>query len=80
MITKIQKWGHSFALRIPKSMAVELKLEENSPLEIRLEDDRLVIYPVKQPEFKLGELLELITPENMHAEVGMSMPVGNEAW
>jgi len=80
MITKIQKWGHSLALRIPKSMAVELKLEENSPLEIRLEDDRLVIYPVTQPEFKLDELLELITPENMHAEAGMSMPVGNEAW
>ena len=80
MITKIQKWGHSLALRIPKSMAVELKLEENSPLEIRLEDDRLVIYPVTQPEFKLDELLELITPENLHAEAGMSMPVGNEAW
>jgi len=80
MITKIQKWGHSFALRIPKSMAVELKLKENSPLEIRLEDDRLVIYPVPQPEFKLDELLELITPENLHAEAGMSMPVGNEAW
>jgi len=80
MITKIQKWGHSFALRIPKSMAVELKLEENSPLEIRLEDNRLVIYPVMQPEFKLDELLELITPENLHAVAGMSMPVGNEAW
>jgi len=80
MITKIQKWGHSLALRIPKSMAVELKLEENSPLEIRLEDDRLVIYPVTQPEFKLDELLELITPENVHAEAGMSLPVGNEAW
>ncbi len=26
MITKIQKWGHSLALRIPKSMAVELKV------------------------------------------------------
>jgi len=80
MITKIQKWGHSLALRIPKSMAVELKLEENSPLEIRLEDDRLVIYPVARPEFKLDELLELITPENLHAVAGMSMPVGNEAW
>ena len=80
MITKIQRWGHSLALRISKSMAVELKLEENSPLEIRLEDDRLVIYPVARPEFKLDELLELITPENLHAVAGMNMPVGNEAW
>jgi antitoxin MazE len=57
MITRIQKWGHSFALRIPKSMAVQLNLEPNSPLEIKLEDNRLVIYPITRPEFELETLL-----------------------
>jgi antitoxin MazE len=80
MITKIQKWGHSFAVRIPKSIAVELKLEENSPLEIKLEDNRLVIYPVAQPEYKLSALLEQITPKNIHSETDSSLPQGNEAW
>jgi antitoxin MazE len=80
MITKIQKWGHSFALRIPKSMVVELKLEPNSPLEIKFEDNRLVISPIIQPEFKLDELLEQITPENLHAETSAGLPVGNETW
>ena len=80
MITKIQKWGHSFALRIPKSMVVELNLKVNSPLEIKLEDNRLVISPITQPEYQLDELLKQITPENLHAETGISLPVGNEAW
>jgi antitoxin MazE len=80
MITKIQKWGHSLALRIPKSLAVELNLKENSPLEIKLEDNRLVIYPAIQPEYKLTALLEQITPENIHAETDSSLPAGNEAW
>ncbi len=35
MRTKIQRWGHSLALRIPKPFAIEAKLgertEENSP-------------------------------------------------
>jgi antitoxin MazE len=80
MITKIQKWGHSFALRIPKAIAVELKLEENSPLEIKLEDNRLVIVPISQPEYKLADLLGKITPENIHAETDSSLPIGNETW
>ncbi len=80
MITKIQKWGHSLALRIPKSIAVELKLKENSPLEIKLEDNRLVIYPVIQPEYQLEALLGQITPNNIHAETDNSLPAGNEAW
>ncbi len=80
MITKIQKWGHSLALRIPKSMAVELKLEPNSPLEIKLEDNRLVISPISQPEYQLDELLERITPENVHAETSAGLPAGNETW
>jgi len=61
-------------------MAVQLNLEPNSPLEIKLEDNRRVIYPITRPEFKLEKLLEQITPENLHAEGGVTLPVGNEIW
>ncbi len=80
MITKIQKWGHSFALRIPKSMALELKLGPDSPIEIKVEDERIVISPVLQPEYSLAELLGGITPQNLHAEVDSGGPAGNEVW
>ena len=80
MLTKIQKWGHSYALRIPKSMALELKLGPDSPIEIRLEDEHIVISPVLQPEYSLDELLGDITPQNLHAEIETGSPAGNEAW
>jgi antitoxin MazE len=80
MLTKIQKWGHSYALRIPKSMALELKLGPDSPIEIRLEDGRLVISPASQPEYNLEALLGKITPENLHAEIDSGGAIGNEAW
>ena len=34
MKTRIQKWGNSLALRIPKSFANEVGLEQDSPVEV----------------------------------------------
>jgi antitoxin MazE len=38
MITRIQKWGNSLAVRIPKSFAVEVGLEQNAAVEITMDD------------------------------------------
>jgi len=40
MKTRIQKWGNSLALRIPKSFADEAGLEQDSSVEMSL------IYPI----------------------------------
>ena len=34
MRTRIKRWGHSLALRIPKLLAQEAGLEENSPVKL----------------------------------------------
>ena len=34
MKTRIQKWGNSLALRIPKSFAHEVGLEQDSQVEV----------------------------------------------
>lgn len=43
MKTRIQRWGNSLALRILKSFANEVGLEQDSSVEISLEDGKLVI-------------------------------------
>ena len=43
MRTRIQKWGNSLALRIPKSFAAEVKLEQGSEIEVSLVDGKLVV-------------------------------------
>jgi antitoxin component of MazEF toxin-antitoxin module len=43
MDTKIQKWGNSLAVRIPKAYAEQIGLYSNSPVRISLEGERLVI-------------------------------------
>jgi antitoxin MazE len=34
MLTKVQKWGNSLALRIPKAFAVDAQLENDSFVEL----------------------------------------------
>jgi antitoxin MazE len=72
MITKIQKWGNSLALRIPKSIAKTIKIEEGSDVKIKVEKNKIVISRKKNQTYKLKELLSLVTNENLHNENGFS--------
>ena len=36
METRVQKWGNSLALRIPKPLAIQIGLEPNSSVELSL--------------------------------------------
>lgn len=80
MLTRVQKWGNSIALRIPKAFADEMHITADTAVEMTIEDGKLVINPVTQPEYALEDLLALITPENIHDEVDWGAPVGREAW
>ena len=77
--TQIQKWGNSLAIRIPKPLAVEVGLEQNSTVTVSIVDGKLVLEPVK-PDYTLTELLSQVTPENLHQEVETGAAVGNEVW
>jgi antitoxin MazE len=72
MDTRIQKWGNSFAVRIPKAYAEQMDLYPNIPVRISLEADRLVIEPVRRDT--LADLLADVTPDNIHDETDWSSP------
>lgn len=80
MKTRVQKWGNSLALRIPKSFASEVGLECNAPVEISLVDGNLVVRPDVQPAPSLDELLGKVTENNLHCEVDTGAAVGREVW
>ncbi len=79
-ITRIQKWGNSYGLRIPKSILEELELKPDTRLEIRQEEGKIIIIPIRPSKVNLNELLKQITPENMHGETDWGAPEGNEVW
>ncbi len=79
MRARIQKWGNSLGLRIPKAFAADTGVSEGSEVDLTLEDGRLVITP-RGPRYTLNDLLSDVTDENRHGEVDVGTPRGSEAW
>jgi antitoxin MazE len=80
MKTRVQKWGNSLALRIPKSFAAEVGLDPNSSVEMSLRGGKLIVVPADKPKLTLKQLLAQVTEENLHDEVDTGLAVGGEAW
>ena len=80
MKTRVQKWGNSLALRIPKSFASEAGLDQNSLVEVSLKEGNLIVVPAREPKFTLKQLLARVTEENLHHEVNTGPAVGGEVW
>lgn len=73
------RWGNSLAVRIPKNVADEARLAEGDRLVLEVESPGTVaIKAIERPT--LDQLLNQITPENLHKEINWGKPVGNEAW
>jgi antitoxin MazE len=80
MRSRVQKWGNSLALRIPKSFADEMGLEKNSSVELMLKEGTLVVSPAAEQRWSLEELLAGVTEENIHHEWETSSEEGEEIW
>ena len=80
MRTKVQKWGNSLALRIPKVFAGDVQLQNDSLVEINIVEGRIIITPVKPPSWTLEELLAGINKKSIHREVDTGSILGNEVW
>lgn len=80
MRARIQKWGNSLALRIPRPFAAESNLRENSSVDVSVRDGRILVVPIVEPEIALEQLVAGITRQNRHSEFETGEAVGIEAW
>jgi antitoxin MazE len=78
--TKIQKWGNSLGLRIPRSFAEDAGVEAGSEVDLSIRRGELVVKPARRRKYRLKDLLRRINPKNMHAEVDAGTPAGREVW
>jgi antitoxin MazE len=79
MRARVQKWGNSLGVRIPKPFAEETRLEENAEVEISVKGRKLIVEAI-EPTFTLKALLAKVRPENIHGEVSTGKRVGKEIW
>jgi antitoxin MazE len=72
----IQKWGNSLGLRIPGDVVHQLRLAENSQLELRVEAGSIVL----QPQLSREDMINQITDQNRHDLVDWGPRRGREIW
>ena len=84
MTTKIQKWGNSLAMRLPKELADSFNLKAGSQISFTTSSDGFTVRPkikIKVPKYTLEELVAGITPKNRHKLIWPDdKPRGKEVW
>jgi antitoxin MazE len=80
MKTRVQKWGNSLAVRIPKSFAEDAGLDADTAVDLRLVKGALVVRPLRRGPVTLAQLLRRVTDENLPGEWDTGTPVGKEVW
>jgi antitoxin MazE len=80
MLTKVQKWGNSLALRIPRSFAADAQVGPGSVVALSVVKGGLMVRAAQPKRYRLVDLLRRVTDRNLHAEVDSGRPVGREVW
>jgi antitoxin MazE len=80
MQTRVQKWGNSLGVRIPRGLADEVGLGAGTEVSLTAKDGELVLRPSLPSRLRLADLVAGITPENIHASVDTGDAVGSEAF
>jgi antitoxin MazE len=76
---QIVKWGKGLAVRIPKAVAEQARLQEGDAVSIEVLNGRVELR-LAEGIPTLEELVAQITPENRHGEIDWGPDVGKEMW
>ena len=82
MVTKVQKWGNSQGLRLPRQVLEEARLAVGDDVDVVVKDGVIIISPARRRRGKqsLQELVSRIPKNYMPEEVDWGEPVGREVW
>jgi len=82
MVTKVQKWGNSQGLRLPKQVLKDARISIGDDVDVTARDGVIVIAPVRRVRGKqsLQELVSGILENYEPGEIDWGKPVGREAW
>ena len=79
MEIRIQKWGNSLGLRIPKALAEDSGVSAGSVVDFRVVRGKLIATPIRG-KYELEDLLAGVSKANLHGEADSGEGVGREVW
>jgi antitoxin MazE len=78
MRVTIEKRGNGAAIRIPAPVLKAAKVEIGDAVDVREENGRIVVEPLRPSSYDLAELVAKITPDNLHEEIDLGPSLGKE--
>ena len=81
MTATISSWGNSQGLRFPKDIMKELHLSIGDKVKILIENQKIVIEPIKQPreKYDINDLVQQL-PKDYKAYEEFDNKTGEEEW
>lgn len=80
MVSKIQQWGNSQGVRLPRNILNLAHIAVGDEVEIMVNDHEILVKKVSAPKFDLAELVSRIPKGYKTREVNFGKPVGKEEW
>lgn len=80
MEARLQKWGNSVGIRIPSNIMKSLNLKINDVLELKTEENKIIITKTIRKTISLEEKFKVYNGENLAKDFEWDEPQGREIW
>lgn len=80
MVTKVQKWGNSQGLRLPKQVLEMAQLAVGDDVEIVVSNEEITVRKLRSKKFDLADLVSRMPRGYRGGEDGFGAPAGKEEW
>ena len=80
MEARLQKWGNSAGIRIPKSILNSLNIKINDILDIEQNDEKIIISISKKKKISLEERFKNYNGKNLSKDFSWDERKGKETW
>ena len=80
MELRLQKWGNSIGIRIPKNILITLNLNENDVVDLVQEGEKMVITKSIKQKISLKKEFENYNGKNLSKDFSWDDAAGREIW
>ena len=82
MLSKVQKWGNSQGIRIPKNLLVKSHIEIGEEVDISVNNGKIVVAPTHRirGKYDIKDLANAMPQKYEVKEEDWGAPAGREAW
>jgi len=80
MVSRVQKWGNSQGLRLPKHVLESADIGVGDEVEVIPQEGQITIKKISRRKFDLAEMVSRMPRHYKAREESFGEPVGKEAW